>query len=155
MGGQVQYTRHLLGGGMYEFTEIGGAAGTDITTRQYYNVEGMMVAMKEWVNEGSKTTNFFASDHLSSTSLVMDSSGALLSENRYMPFGETRTISGTTNISETDFGYTGQRDYSADFGLMDYRARFYSPALARFTQPDTVVGGRGRSGSARSMTKPS
>jgi len=108
VGGQVQYTRHLLGGGMYEFTDD----GTDITTRQYYNVGGIMVAMKEWVNEGSKTTSYFASDHLSSTSLVMDSSGNLLSENRYMPFGETRTISGTTSITETDFGYTGQRDYS-------------------------------------------
>ena len=66
-----------------------------------------MVAMKEWVNEESKTTSYFASDHLSSTSLVMDSSGNLLSENRYMPFGEVRNISGTTNIIETDFGYTG------------------------------------------------
>ena len=69
----------------------------------------------------------------------MDSSGNLLSENRYMPFGETRTISGTTSITETDFGYTGQRDYTDDFGLMDYQARFYSPALGQFTQPDTIV----------------
>ena len=120
---------------MYEFTDD----GTDITTRQYYSVEGMMVAMKEWVNEGSRTTHYFASDHLSSTSLVMDENGALLSENRYMPFGEVRTISGTTSITETDFGYTGQRDYSGDFGLMDYNARFYSPTLGRFTQPDTIV----------------
>ena len=70
---------------------------------------------------------------------VMDSSGALLSENRYMPFGEVRNISGTTNISETDFGYTGQRDYSGDFGLMDYNARFYSPTLGRFIQADEIV----------------
>ena len=52
---------------------------------------------------------YFANDHLTSASLVMDDAGALQSENRYMPFGEVRTISGMTNISETDFGFTGQR----------------------------------------------
>jgi RHS repeat-associated protein len=38
----------------------------------------------------------------------------------------------------TDLGYTGQRNY-ADFGLMDYNARFYSPTLGRFTQADTII----------------
>ena len=34
--------------------------------------------------------------------------------------------------------YTGQRNY-AGFGLMDYHARFYSPRLGRFIQPDAVI----------------
>ena len=38
----------------------------------------------------------------------------------------------------TDIGYTGQRNYG-DFGLMDYNARFYSPSLGRFVQPDTII----------------
>jgi RHS repeat-associated protein len=124
----VQYTKYFFGGGMYEFSDD----NTDVTYRKYYNIGGMMIAMKEWVNAGAKTTYYFANDHLSSTSIVMNSSGSLLSENRYMPFGEVRTISGTTQITETDFAYTGQKDYSSGFGLMDYRARFYSPSLARF-----------------------
>ena len=81
---------------------------------------------------------YFANNHLSSASLVMDDSGTLQSGNRYMPFGEVRTISGVTNISKTDFGYTGQRNNS-DIGLMDYSARYYSPYLNRFIQPDTIV----------------
>jgi RHS repeat-associated protein len=68
----------------------------------------------------------------------MDASGGLLSQNRYMPFGEVRDISGVTNITQTDFGYTGQRNLE-DIGLMDYKARFYSPTLMRFIQPDTIV----------------
>jgi RHS repeat-associated protein len=36
------------------------------------------------------------------------------------------------------FGYTEQRNYE-DFGLMDYNARFYSPSLGKFVQPDTIV----------------
>jgi RHS repeat-associated protein len=59
------------------------------------------------------------------------------SEQRYLPFGEVRTDVGTA-ITQTDFGYTGQRN-KAYINLMDYRARFYSPYLNRWTQPDTVV----------------
>lgn len=80
---------------------------------------------------------YFATDHLSSTSIVMDASGALLSEQRYLLFGEVQGDVGT-QITETDFGYTGQRDLGA-MGLMDYNARFYSPRLGRFVQPDTIV----------------
>ncbi|MEJ2511482.1 MAG: RHS repeat-associated core domain-containing protein, partial [Anaerolineales bacterium] len=38
----------------------------------------------------------------------------------------------------TDFGFTGQRDYSY-IQLIDFNARFYSPTLGRFIQPDTVT----------------
>lgn len=56
-----------------------------------------------------------------------------------MPFGEVRDITGSQDpITQTDFTYTGQRDMGG-MGLMDYRARFYSPLLGRFTQPDTIV----------------
>jgi len=41
-------------------------------------------------------------------------------------------------ITSTDFTYTGQRDLPGT-GLMDYNARFYSPYLNQFTQPDTIV----------------
>jgi RHS repeat-associated protein len=39
---------------------------------------------------------------------------------------------------DTVFGYTGQRALP-DTGLMDYKARFYDPALNRFLQPDSIV----------------
>jgi len=44
------------------------------------------------------------------------------------------------NSPGTDFGYTGQRQLDAGMGgLMDYKARFYSPALGRFAQPDSLI----------------
>jgi RHS repeat-associated protein len=88
------------------------------------------------------TTDLFymASDHLSSASLMMDASGTTVSSQRYLPFGEVRDIDGLTGITQTDLGYTGQRNY-AGFGLVDYHARFYSPSLGRFTQTDTVIPG--------------
>ncbi len=50
------------------------------------------------------------------------------------------------SITQTDFGFTGQRNLDAqgnDFslGLMDYHVRFYDPYLNRWTQPDTITAG--------------
>ncbi len=50
-----------------------------------------------------------------------DASGVVLSQTRYTEFDEVRTDVGS--ISQTDFGYTFQRNI-ADMGLMDYKARF-------------------------------
>ncbi len=69
---------------------------------------------------------------------VLDDQGAVLSEQRYLPFGAVRDDVGT--ITQTDFGYTFQRALP-DTGLMDYKARFYSQRLGKFIQPDTLVPG--------------
>ena len=53
-------------------------------------------------------------------------------------FSRVRTDVGT--VSETDFGYTGQRAVG-DLGLMDYHARMYDDELGRFIQPDSIVPG--------------
>jgi len=82
-------------------------------------------------------------DHLGSTSVTAYEDGTYYSELRYKPWGATRFTSGQT---PTDFGYTGQRSNTDDFGLMYYVARFYDPALGRFTSADTIVPGVGNPG---------
>jgi len=42
------------------------------------------------------------------------------------------------NITQTDFGYTGQRN-EAYMGLMDYRSRWYDHELGRFVSPDSII----------------
>ncbi|NOH04094.1 MAG: hypothetical protein HND47_20050 [Chloroflexi bacterium] len=42
-------------------------------------------------------------------------------------------------MSPTQYTYTGQYSYTADFGLMFYNARWYDPYLKRFAQADTIV----------------
>jgi len=110
-------------GGMYEVT---GSA-----VKKYYSIAGQTVAM----NDGSGL-KYLLTDHLGSTSAVLDSNGSLLSQQRYLPFGEVRSDVGS--ITQTDFGYTFQRNLTGT-GLMDYRARFYSSALGRFVQPDSII----------------
>lgn len=78
-------------------------------------------------------------DHLGSVVVITDSSGNIVNEQRYMPFGQQRLV----NANEiTDKTYTGQRNVES-IGLMDYRARFYDASLWRFIQPDTIVPGGG------------
>jgi RHS repeat-associated protein len=76
---------------------------------------------------------------LGSTVAVTNSSGTLTSQQRYLPFGAPRAIPNSP-ILATDFGYTGQRLLDSGMGgIMDYKARFFSPALMRFLQPDTII----------------
>jgi RHS repeat-associated protein len=74
-------------------------------------------------------------DHLGSTSLTTDSSGQVVHEARYLPYGQVRWESGA---STTDFGFTGQRGESS-FGLMDFNARYYNARLGTFISPDTII----------------
>ncbi len=41
-------------------------------------------------------------------------------------------------VGVTDLGFTGQRQ-EISFGLYDYNARYFSPALGRFISPDSIV----------------
>ncbi|WKZ49069.1 MAG: RHS repeat-associated core domain-containing protein [Anaerolineales bacterium] len=113
-------------GGQYEVK--------DGATKKYYSIAGMTVAMQD-----ASGLQYLLTDHLDSTVAVTDSTGTLTSQQRYLPFGGVRSIPNSPILS-TDFGYTGQRLLDAGMGgIMDYKARFYSPALGRFLQPDSII----------------
>ncbi len=74
---------------------------------------------------------------------------------RYKPWGEVRYSwtagqSTTPGYKLSSYTFTGQFSYMDDpttsgvtegFGLMFYNARFYDPALGRFTSADTIIPG--------------
>lgn len=76
---------------------------------------------------------FILGDHLGSTSVMSDPSGALLNSQGYKPWGETRF--GGVGI---EYQYTGQYRQSA-IGMDYYNARWYDPALGRFAIADSIV----------------
>ena len=83
---------------------------------KYYTFGGSRVAMRQ-----GNVVYYLNGDHLGSTSLTTDINGEVVSEVRYVPYGEERWSNGA---SVTDFGFTSQRS-EASFGLMDYNTRYY------------------------------
>ena len=67
------------------------------------------------------TLTYLHGDHLGSTSLTTNASGAKVSEQRYLPYGGTRS-----GEMPTDRQFTGQR-WEASLGFYDYVARQYDP----------------------------
>jgi len=113
--------------------------------RKYYSLAAPLVALggaplryasHTFGMSDNGVMKYLISDHLGSTVAITDSTGNVLAETRYMPFGEPRADAGS--LAGTDKTYTSQRDVP-DTGWMDYRARNYSPWLGRFIQPDTIV----------------
>jgi RHS repeat-associated protein len=132
-------------GSLTTFYFMGGAyeVRSDGKTIKYYAFAGQTVAMRSCTGGTCSAPSYFLTDHLGSIAAVTDANGARISQQRYLPYGQVRTDV-VNKVTQTDFGYTGQRNLDAQnnqysLGLMDYRARFYSVSLGRFTQPDTIV----------------
>ncbi|MGH2543334.1 MAG: RHS repeat-associated core domain-containing protein, partial [Ardenticatenaceae bacterium] len=101
------------------------------TPVSYYDTGSQRSALQE----GAAAPLYLLGDHLGSTAVSVNSSGAELAELRYKPWGEPRYEGGST---PTRRRFTGQ---TLDFetGLYYYGARYYDPALGRFYQPDSIV----------------
>jgi RHS repeat-associated protein len=84
-------------------------------------------------------------DHLGSSSITTDFTGAKISEMRYKAWGEVRYswpagLSTTPAYELGDYTFTGQ--YSDSYiNLLWYGSRHYYPALGRFSSADTIVPG--------------
>ncbi|KAA3644794.1 MAG: hypothetical protein DWQ07_15420 [Chloroflexi bacterium] len=115
---------------------VNDAGGVNEEETRYYSIAGQRVALLVDAGGANEELNYLLTDHLGSVVAVLDDTGTVVSDERYLPFGSSRGDLG--GISETDFSYTGQRGLPST-GLMDYNARWYSPSLGRFTQPDSIV----------------
>jgi RHS repeat-associated protein len=47
--------------------------------------------------------------------------------------------SGAFGSTPTKYQYSGQYSFVGEFGLLDFKARYYDPQLGRFAAPDTIV----------------
>ena len=79
------------------------SGGTVTRTVTYYPASG---AMRINITGGSNTLYYILKDHLGSASVVTDSTGTIVAEQRYYPYGETRL----TSTMLTDKLFTGQRE---------------------------------------------
>jgi RHS repeat-associated protein len=75
---------------------------------------------------------WYLSDHLGSTTLLVDENGSQVERTEYFPYGAIESG------GSEKYGFTGQEN-DADTGLMYYGARYYSPEFRVFVQPDTLL----------------
>ncbi len=75
-------------------------------------------------------TRYYHHDGLGSIIATSNAAGATQASTRFDAWGNILNATGNT----APFGYTGQMPDAS--GLIHYRARYYDPALGRFTQPD-------------------
>jgi len=81
------------------------------------------------------TLCFLVSDHLGSSSVTTNASGAKVASALYKAFGESRFSNGSLY---TDYKFTGQREESA-LGIYFFVARWFDPTLGRFMSADTII----------------
>ena len=85
------------------------------------------------------TVHYWHGDHLGSSSVITNSTGAKVQALTYQPHGGVNTNqSFTTPAIDVPYKYTGKEfDYSTDFYY--YESRYYDPWFGRFISPDSTI----------------
>lgn len=86
--------------------------------------------------DSAGTITYYSNNHQNSVIAVTPSTGVVSNRYDYSPFGLSGSMSGTSH------GFTGQR-FDSETGLYYYKARYYSPEIGRFLQPDPIGYGAG------------
>ncbi|MFH2112437.1 MAG: RHS repeat-associated core domain-containing protein [Candidatus Bathyarchaeota archaeon] len=84
-------------------------------------------------SNSSGTIEYYHVDHLGSTRLKTNSTGGVIYESNYEPYGPEYGESGSE-----EFRYTGKQEDPT--GLYYFGARYYDPVTGRFTTRDSVFG---------------
>lgn len=76
---------------------------------------------------------FYHNNHLGSPEVITNSSGGVIEEFRYLPFG------GSLSGENERYSFTG-KEKDDESSLIYFGARYYEPyTLMRFTQPDSII----------------
>jgi RHS repeat-associated protein len=102
-------------------------------TKRYYTMAGTTVAMRD---SAAGALTYLLGDQLGSTSVSVNAAGGTPVVQRYLPYGMPRSTTGGSAVTEK--GWIGQtRDTST--GLQYLNARYYDPAIGRFTATDPLA----------------
>ena len=85
------------------------------TSKRYYTFNGQVIAMRD---SGTNAVTYLHGDHLGSVSVATNSSGAVVSQQDFDPWGKVRS----GGVGQTSLNYTGQRLDGT--GLLYYHARY-------------------------------
>ncbi len=117
-------------GSLYE-VESDGSTTKHIFAGANRVVSAKKLSPQETVSELS----YYHSDHLGSSNVITDATGAQAGLTEFTPYGSTFKQTGTYDPRHK---FTG-KELDASTGLYFYGARYYDPQLGRFTTPDSIV----------------
>jgi RHS repeat-associated protein len=80
---------------------------------------------------------YYHQDHLGSSGVMTDTTGQLVNESTFYPFGHPRNEHEPRNVKEA-YGFT-QKERDGESGLSYFEARFLATTLARFTRVDSAL----------------
>ena len=101
-------------------------AGNNATEYVFFN--GKRIARRD----PASAVSYFFSDHLGSSRVVTNSSGGVVEDSDFYPFGGERTV---VSSSGNAYKFTG-KERDGESSLDFFNARYYSSSLGRFLSPD-------------------
>jgi RHS repeat-associated protein len=123
-----------MGSDPLDETDLTGSI-VNTSFHEYIFFGGQRIARRDYQNN----VNYYFADHLGTSRVVASSSGTILDDSDFYPFGGERPV---TSSSGNPYKFTGyERD--SESGLDYASARHYSSSLGRFLSPDPVSGSPG------------
>ena len=130
--GTIYYVFNLEGQVLYEEENREYVEYIYLLGRHFARVDGYRTATTE-----ERTTYFYHTDHLGSTVLVTDETGATVWSTEYTPFGSLTFEEGKLKRAVK---FTG-KDLDEDTGLYYFNARWYDQSIGRFISEDPIKDG--------------
>jgi len=83
---------------------------------------------------------YYQTDHQGNNRVILNASGSMMQLNHYYPFGAAFAETPITQQGVQPYKYNGKElDPMSGLNLYDYSARYYDPAIARFTTMDPLA----------------
>ena len=91
------------------------------------------------IPDSTLAVRYYHQDHLGSTNVVADASGASLEEIAYYPYGHPRLLHLQQSSGEPEPYKFSQKEFDGETGLQYFEARYFYGPLARFLSVDPVL----------------
>jgi RHS repeat-associated protein len=104
--------------------------GSGNITYEYVFFDGRRIARRD----SSNNVDYYFADHLGTARVVANSSGSILDDSDFYPYGGERPVTSSSG-SGNSYKFTG-KERDTESGLDDFGARYYSSTLGRFVSAD-------------------
>ncbi|PYT63032.1 MAG: hypothetical protein DMG35_05490 [Acidobacteria bacterium] len=116
-----------MGSDTLDETDLAGNANNS-SFFEYIFLGGKRIARRDYLNN----VNYYFADHLGTARIVANSSGTILDDSDFYPFGGERPVMSSSGNS---YKFTG-KERDPESALDDFDARYYSSSMGRFMTPD-------------------